>query len=248
MKYNYIKTECRDHVYYLTLARPEKRNAFTPGMVDEIAQAIAEANESSNIALVVFQAEGPVFCAGMDLKTYQDPEQDIAHSRIGKADTSLGFVMESLNKPSLAIVRGPVIAGGFLFLLGCTYVLAEESVTFRLPEVDLGIFPFQVLPGLCRILPEKKAFQLCLDSEPFDMEKAMAYGVVDGLASDAEIQKIISSFSHTNVAMLESAMKAKRAIRTMETEDQYRYLLTRLEELKTMPDVKIRVNQTLKKS
>ena len=191
MKYNYIKTECRDHVYYLTLARPEKRNAFTPTMVNEIAHAIAEANASADTTLVVLQAEGPVFCAGMDLKTYQDPEQDIAHSPIGQADVSLGFVMESLNKPSLAIVRGPVIAGGFLFLLSCTYVLAEKEVTFRLPEVDLGIFPFQVFPGLCRILPEKKAFQLCLDPEPFDIEKAMAYGLVDGFTSESEIQRII---------------------------------------------------------
>ena len=80
MKYNYIKTEIKKHVYYLTLAREAKRNAFTPTMVNEIAHAVDEVNNLAEISLLVLQAQGPIFCAGMDLKTYQDPTSDVISS------------------------------------------------------------------------------------------------------------------------------------------------------------------------
>jgi len=61
MKYNFIKTSIEQHVYMLTLARPEKRNAFTPTMVNEINYAIADANFNKDVRLVLIKAEGPVF-------------------------------------------------------------------------------------------------------------------------------------------------------------------------------------------
>lgn len=247
MTYNFIKTQVQGHVYYLTLARESKRNAFTPTMVNEIAHAIEEVNQLDGISLLVLQAEGPVFCAGMDLQTYQDPSADSINPNLIQQELSLGMVMERLERPSLAILQGNVIAGGFLFLLGCTYVFAEKDVEFRLPEVDLGIFPFQVLSGLCRIMPEKKALQLCLDSNAFGTDKALELGLVDGLFEKNKVADLIASFSERNTPMLKAAMKAIKTIRNMDTDDQYSYLLQSLNDLKTVPEVRERLTKALKK-
>lgn len=247
MKYNYIKTNIREHVFYLTLAREAKRNAFTPTMVNEIAHAVDTVNKLDEISLFVLNAEGPVFCAGMDLKTYQDPTIDRVHPAIVNQDLSLGAVLDRLERPSIAIVEGDVIAGGFLFLLGCTYVFAKREVRFRLPEVGLGIFPFQVLSGLLRIMPEKKALQLCLDTSTFGSEKALELGLIDHLLENGKLDSLITSFSDKNSSMLSAALKASRAIRNMEIEEQYSYLLQCLEELKQRPDVREKMASSLRK-
>lgn len=247
MKYNYIRTKIKKHVYYLTLAREAKRNAFTPTMVNEIAHAVEEVNNLEEISLFVLQAQGPVFCAGMDLKTYQDPTSDVIHPEIINQDLSLGAVFDRLERPSIAVVEGNVIAGGFLFLLGCTYVFAKKEVQFRLPEVELGIFPFQVLSGLCRIMPEKKALQLCLDPRVFGTETALELGLVDGLLDIRRLDSLIASFSDRDSNMLSAAIRASRAIRNMETKEQYRYLLQCLEELKQQPGVQEKMANSLKK-
>lgn len=155
MTYNYIKTDITNFVFTLTLARPEKRNAFTPTMVNEIRHALVSANYDDRVKLVLINAEGPVFCAGMDLKTFNDPSLDIQNPHIVNKEISLGEVMEQLNKPSVAILEGDVIAGAFLLIANCTYVFAAEKVRFRLPELSIGLFPFQVMAGLLKVMPEK---------------------------------------------------------------------------------------------
>ncbi|MFN9998777.1 MAG: enoyl-CoA hydratase/isomerase family protein, partial [bacterium] len=117
MKYNFIKTSIEHHIFKLTLARPEKRNAFTPTMVNEINYAIAQANLDKEVRLVLINAEGPVFCAGMDMKTFENPELDTLNPNIKNENISLATAIGQLNKPSIAIVEGDVIAGGFLIVL-----------------------------------------------------------------------------------------------------------------------------------
>ncbi|VTQ08740.1 enoyl-CoA hydratase/isomerase family protein [Sphingobacterium daejeonense] len=143
MNYNFIKTEIKDHVFTLTLDREAKRNAFTPTTVNEIAHALKRANDNDDIHVLVLKANGPVFCAGMDLKTFQNKELDTPNPEIKNQDISLGEVFDNFNKPSIAVVQGDVIAGGFLYILGCTYVFAKTDLNFRLPEIALRIFRFK---------------------------------------------------------------------------------------------------------
>jgi enoyl-CoA hydratase/carnithine racemase len=84
VKYNFIKTSIDQHIFRLTLARPEKRNAFTPTMVNEINHAILEANANKMVRLVLINAEGPVFCAGMDMKTFENPVLDQLNPEIDR--------------------------------------------------------------------------------------------------------------------------------------------------------------------
>src|SRR5690606_41826115 len=121
----------------LTLSRSEKRNAFTPTMVNEIYHAFQEANNDDEIKLVLIRAEGPVFCAGMDLKTFENPKLDINNPAISNENISLGEVFDQLLKPSIAMVEGSVIAGGVVSILGCTYVFCKCECQCMLPALVL---------------------------------------------------------------------------------------------------------------
>lgn len=244
MKYNFIKTEVNEYIFTLILARPEKRNAFTPTMINEIEHAIESANLNNEVKVVVIKAEGPVFCAGMDLKTFQDPSKDIKNPAIENKTLSMGKVMEGLYKPSVAIVQGDVIAGGVMIIANCTYVFAEKLVRFRLPELNLGIFPFQVMASLMKVMPEKQMLQMCLQTEYFPIEKAMEYGLVDGVLEEINVEDLLLRFSDMSTSGMVAGMKAAKKLASIDAEARYDYLLERLEELKSSEDVK---NEIFKK-
>ncbi|MFD1769279.1 enoyl-CoA hydratase/isomerase family protein [Sphingobacterium suaedae] len=232
MNYNFIRIEQEEFVCTLTLARAEKRNAFTPMMISEIAHVVNEVNRDETIKLLVIRADGPVFCSGMDLKTFYDPSLDVRHSAIPLHDISLGEVMSSLRKPSVAVVEGDVIAGGFLLILGCTYVLAEEKVRFRLPELGLGIFPFQVMESLLKVMPEKHVLQLCLDTEYFGVDKAMHLRIVDRYYTPASLTQLIRSFENIQTDVLVEGLSALHDIREIPQGERFKFLKERLEALR----------------
>lgn len=230
--YKYIKVEKKEHQFILTLARCDKRNAFTPTMVNEILHAFEQANEDDAIRVVLVQAEGPVFCAGMDLKTFENPDLDAVNPAIQNKNISLGHVFDSLLKPSVAIVEGNVIAGGFLIILGCTYVFCKREVQFKLPELEIGLFPFQVMASLLKVMPEKKALQLCLQTEYFDSKKAKELGIVDKLLEEINLDSFTSSFANKSSKALKLGFEATRNLPNIQYGDRYKYLKEVLDKLK----------------
>lgn len=231
INYNFIKTRQEGHVFILTLARPAKRNAFTPTMVNEIDHALQEANATAAIKVVVIEAEGPVFCAGMDLKTFKDPSQDQFNPSLEIRDISLGEVMDRLEKPSIAVLAGDVIAGGFLVILGCTYVYAKAEVRFKLPELALGIFPFQVMASLLKVMPEKKVLQRCLSTDFFDVHAAIRDGIVDAIFSDALLAERIASFKDRALRPMQVGIRALRALKDLPKDKQFAFLKQQLDTL-----------------
>lgn len=232
MEYKYIKVDKQGHQFILTLARPDKRNAFTPTMVNEVAHAMDRANHDPGIKVVLLKAEGPVFCAGMDLKAFQNPDSDVINPAITNCDISLGEVFDQLTKPSIAVIEGDVIAGGFLFVLGCTYAYCSKEVRFRLPELALGIFPMQVMASLLKVMPQKKVLQLCLDTDYFSSDKALQYGIVDGFLEELAVDKLADSFADVRIEALQEGIAALRDLYTVSAEQRFAFLKERLQRLR----------------
>lgn len=232
MEYKFIKIETEKHVGKLILARSAKRNAFTPTMVNEIYHAFQYFNQHDGIKVVIIEAEGSVFCAGMDLKTFENPLLDDPNPGIVNQNISLGEVFDSLLKPSIALVEGHVIAGGFLIILGCTYVFCKEEVEFKLPELDLGIFPFQVMASLLKVMPEKLVLQLCLETGFFNSKRAMELGIVDGFIDDRKIESLIDSFENKPIKAIQAGIKALRTLPDMHQKDRFSYLKAVLDGLR----------------
>jgi enoyl-CoA hydratase/carnithine racemase len=238
MKYNFIKTSIDQHIFKLTLARPEKRNAFTPTMVNEISHAILEANENKTVRLVVINAEGPVFCAGMDMKTFENPEFDILNPEIQNKNISLATAIGQLNKPSIAIVEGDVIAGGFLIILECTYIFAIKEAKFSLPEVKRGIFPFQVLASLLKFIPQNKALDLCITAKVITASEAKEIGIVYDFLESNNINVLINAVIEHAPNAIFSGFEALKKLRTLSEEEKLPFLIESLENLKQTKDAK----------
>ncbi|MGN6179765.1 MAG: enoyl-CoA hydratase-related protein [Mucilaginibacter sp.] len=188
--FNFIETEVAGHTFFITLNRPEKRNAFTPVMVNELAFALAYANIQRDIWCVVIKANGPVFCAGMDLTVFQNPALDTFNMSVPEPlkTVTLGDAFRLMNKPTVAKIEGNVYAGGFLIVGGCTFAIADEEVEFSLPEVKRGIFPMQVIATLQNFMSAKQALRLCILGEPFGARAALNFGLVSHVCSKANLE------------------------------------------------------------
>lgn len=238
MKYNFIKTNIEQHVFTLTLARPEKRNAFTPTMVNEINYAIAEANCNKDVRLVLINAEGPVFCAGMDMKTFENPELDTLNPEIQNQNISMATAIGQLNKPSVAVVEGDVIAGGFLIALECTYIFASKKAIFSLPEVKRGIFPFQVLASLLKYMPPNRALDLCITAKEISANQAKELGIVYDFFEKDKLTQLINTIVANAPKAISSGYEALKKIGSLSDKEKITYLLQSLEDLKQTKDAK----------
>jgi enoyl-CoA hydratase/carnithine racemase len=247
MTYNFIKTQTENHVFTLTLARSEKRNAFTPTMVNEVNHALAFANSEKEIWLVVINAEGPLFCAGMDLKAFENPELDNKNPEIENQNISLAQAISQLNKPSIAIVEGDVIAGGFLLILECTYVFAIQDVKFSLPEVKRGIFPFQVLGSLLKIMSQNKAMDLCISAKVFGTEEAKKQGIVYDFYSKENFNNLKATILSNAPLAISKGFESLKKLQELKENEKLNYLLETLAELKTSKDAQEGINAFFEK-
>ena len=189
----YLKVAMEGHVMRIALNRPEKRNALTPVMVNELAYALAYAHHHSQVRAVVLAAEGSVFCAGADMKAFMghtEPHQ----STIPKPDGEvlLGELFLNLHKPAIAQVHADVYAGGFLLLAGCTYVVARQGVVFGLPEVKRGLFPYQVMASLLEVMPPRKVIDWCIRGYNMPVQQALDNGLVTHVAEADQLQATVN--------------------------------------------------------
>ncbi len=241
---HFIETRKENHTFYITLNREEKRNAFTPTMVKELAFALAFANFSSEIWNVVIEAKGNVFCAGMDLNVFKNIELDKTNYQLPRVENeiTIGDAFAQLCKPSIAKIAGNVFAGGFLIVGSSNFVLASNKAQFSLPEAKRGIFPFQVMATLLDCMPKRKALGMCLSGKIYSAEEAKEFGLVTHVTSpqhiDDELQNLINLLNENSPYALRKGLEVAQKIKTIPQEERHQYLQSKLHELKHSEDAK----------
>lgn len=244
VQFVYIKTELDQHVFKIILNRPEKRNAFTPTMAEEITFALAYAHYNAEVRCVVVLAEGPVFCAGADLQAFHNPDADIKNDRLPspREEIKLGDAFAQLLKPSIAVVQGPVLAGGFLLICGCTFVYSVPEATYSLPEVKRGIWPMQVMASLLPIVSSRKILEMSITGRSYSASEAMGLGLIsdvfpnDQLIKEAEkLAELISSNAPYAIRM---GMEAFQEMQLLGQSDQQTFLKGQLNKLLESEDAK----------
>ncbi|MCS7152378.1 MAG: enoyl-CoA hydratase-related protein [Bacteroidia bacterium] len=188
-----IKTEVRDRIGYLTLNRPERRNALSYALVSQIKQALTEWQEKDEVRLVVLRAEGPVFCSGADIEYLQKLQNYSFQENL--ADSmhlmELYLLMYRYKKPLIAQVEGPALAGGAGLVTVCDLVVATPEATIGYPEARIGFLPAMVTYFLIRRVGEGWARQLLITAEPFSAEKAHAAGLFNYIVPKEEIKTFV---------------------------------------------------------
>lgn len=224
----FIEIKEEDKVLTITLNRANKKNALHPQMVNEIAYAMHYAHFDKNIWVVVLQAKGNIFCAGADLKAMAGfIEENNSTVPPPKGDVLIGELFNKIHKPTIAKVTGDVYAGGFFFLAGSNIVVAKEDIKFGLPEVKRGLFPFQVMAALLKVMPARKVVDWCIRGYNLTAAEAERYGLVTEVVSaeniDAKINSIINELKENSPSAIKFGLEAFDQIRPSSTEHEYLY-------------------------
>ncbi|MCE7067893.1 enoyl-CoA hydratase-related protein [Dyadobacter sp. CY326] len=244
VEFLFIKTSLSAHTFTITLNRPEKRNAFTPTMAEEITFALAYAHFNHEIRCVVINAEGPVFCAGADLNAFHDASADRRNPALPviREEVRLGDAFADLLKPSIAQVEGPVLAGGFLIICGCTFVFSVSEATFSLPEVKRGIWPMQVMASLSSMIPPRKILEMCITGDTYNAGEALELGLVTHVSKKEDIANDVNQFAKKISAnaplAIQSGMSALHQLNAISENERHAFLKQQLDLLLESEDAK----------
>jgi methylglutaconyl-CoA hydratase len=163
----------------LTLNRPDKRNAISFELIDDLLRALDEVSKSDAIILILTGA-GKAFCSGLDLDSLKallgrSPEENLKDSQ---TMVQLFRSIYEFPKITIAAVNGAAIAGGSGLALLCDFTLAAPEAKFGYTEVRIGFVPAIVSTFLLRQVGEKQARDLLLTGRIFDAEEAARLGLI----------------------------------------------------------------------
>ena len=188
-----ILEERRGLVLWLTINRPQVRNALSPAALRELRAAFERAGADRELRAIVLRGAGEqAFSSGADLGgggsgVFADPRSFAAHEdRGGFAD--LFRAMHACPKPIVGAVRGYCLAGAVGVALACDLVIAGEGASFGTPEVRTGLFPMMVFAEIVRNIGLKQAMELVLLGERVDARRAAEIGLVNRVVPDGEVE------------------------------------------------------------
>lgn len=170
-------------VRVVTLHRAPKRNAINAAMADALHRAWQDFAGSRD-RVAVLRAEGPVFCAGLDMK---DPPP-----QFWQAIPDLPF---ALGKPVIAAVQGPAIAAGVSMVAFCDLCVAAEGSSFAYPEARLGSAA-GLISSLIPRMPHKVAMELMLLGEPMSARRAYETGLVNRVCAEGDVTAVAMEMAH----------------------------------------------------
>lgn len=187
------RCEVRNGLGWITLDRPEVRNALSGELMEAIGEGVEAFETDRAVRAIVITGAGTSFCAGADLRSMRTSHEssDDANRADARRMGSLFHRVGSCRKPVLARVHGPAIGGGVGLMAACDIVIAAESTRFQFSEVRLGIVPAVISPFCIRRLGPVTATRLFLTGEAIDAKTALAHGLVDIVAPDATLDEAV---------------------------------------------------------
>jgi enoyl-CoA hydratase len=203
-----IRVERRGAVQLVTFDRPQVRNAFDREMSELVAAAMDELDRDDTLSVGVVTGAGGYFSAGMDLKAFARGEFPGVAVR-GFA----GITQKASDKPLIAAVEGPALAGGFEIAVACDMIVAGRSATFGVPEVRRGLVALAGgLRQLARRVPRGIAKELALTGAPIDAERAAQLGLVNQLVDDGGALDAALALAQRIAANAPLALRATKRI------------------------------------
>ena len=218
----YIDRTVRDHVATITLNRPDKLNAFTGTMREDLLDALRECEDDADVRVVVITGAGRAFCAGGDVEYMSGLQKsgDVESFRKlldAGGDVILGIA--TLAKPVIAAINGVAAGAGCNLALACDYRIAAETAKLSESFVRIGLHPdwggTWLLP---RLVGRSKAMEILMTGRMVDAAEALAIGMVDRVASDlaAAVEELARALAAAPPLAL---AEIKRALLASETND-----------------------------
>jgi trans-feruloyl-CoA hydratase/vanillin synthase len=234
-----VKVQIEAGIAWVTLNRPEKRNAMNPALNAEMIKVLDQIEEDDSAAVLVLTGAGDAFSAGMDLKEYfreTDKAPSGVQIRVRRDANQWQWKrLMTYSKPTIAMVNGWCFGGAFTPLVACDLAIADEKAQFGLSEINWGIPPGSVVSrALAATIGQRNALHYIMTGEPFDGKRAAEMGLVNRAVPAAQLRNEVSKLADTlkakNPVVLRAAKIGFKMAREMPWDLAEDYLYAKLEQ------------------
>lgn len=173
---------------WLVLNRPEKRNALSLDLMNELLMKLDQVAQDETIRVVVIRGTGPMFSAGHDIKEMSGDDKDLHHFRA--IFTTCNRMMERLHQlpqPVIAMVHGIATAAGCQLVAACDLAIAEEGARFATPGVRIGLFCTTPMVPLVRLVGRRRALDMLLTGRYISCQEALQFGLINRVVSSDQL-------------------------------------------------------------
>jgi trans-feruloyl-CoA hydratase/vanillin synthase len=234
-----VAVEITDGVAWVTLNRPEKRNAMNPTLNAEMLELLLALDAEPDAAVIVLSGAGDSFSAGMDLKEYfreVDEQPDWVQRQVRRDSMSWQWrTLRTYAKPTIAMVNGWCFGGAFTPMIACDLAIAADEATFGLSEINWGIPPGgNVSRALAETVGTRDAMLYIMTGRTFDGPRAAQMGLVNESVPRAELRATVSTLADElkskNPVVLRAAKLGFRHCLEMSWDASEDYLYAKLEQ------------------
>jgi len=187
MSYENICFASQGNIALITLNRPQRRNALSLALMQELIDCLGEVGSRRDLRAVILAANGTAFSAGHDLSEMvgRDPEE---YRRLFDVCTQLMETVQSISQPVIAEVQGVATAAGCQLVATCDLAIASEDASFATPGVRIGLFCTTPMVALSRAIGRKRALQMLLTGELIDARTAAEWGLVNRVVAPGRLR------------------------------------------------------------
>jgi enoyl-CoA hydratase/carnithine racemase len=189
-----VLVEVTDDLATVTLNRPDRRNALSESMLNDLGEALTRAAQAPGVRAIVLAAAGPVFSAGHDFADMIDRDLD-GMRRLLTVCTDVMLGLSRLPVPVVARVQGVATAAGCQLVASCDLAVAVDEASFATPGGRGGWFCHTPLVAIARVIGPRRALELGLTGDPIDARTAHAWGLVNRVVPRAELAAATSALA-----------------------------------------------------
>lgn len=177
---------------WITIDRPEKRNALHVTGWRELAALLDRAEAEARVAVVT--GVGDAFCAGDDIAALDAAETDADVAELADSLFDVLFGVETLDVPVVAAVNGLAYGGGCELVAASDLAVAVEDAAFALPETTIGAYPPYAVERVAATVGKKRLMELALTGEPIGAERAREWGLVNRVVAESRLEAAVEAF------------------------------------------------------
>jgi len=234
-----VKVDVEEGIAWVTLNRPEKRNAMSPTLNKEMREVLEELEIEPDVKVLVLTGAGESFSAGMDLKEYfreVDKAPEVVQEKIRReASTWQWKLLRMYAKPTIAMVNGWCFGGAFSPLVACDLAIASETAVFGLSEINWGIPPGNLVSkAMADTVGHRRALEYIMTGDTFTGAQAAEFGLVNRAVPlerlREETKALALKLAGKNPVVLRAAKHGFKRCRELTWEQSEDYLYAKLDQ------------------
>jgi enoyl-CoA hydratase len=215
MTYENVLTEIENNTMIITVNRPDKLNALNNKTIDELHEALHEAEQDKAIKCIIITGSGnKAFVAGADIAEFADFNITQGKQLSATGHFKIFNFIENYSKPVIAAVNGFALGGGLELAMACHIRVASDNAKMGLPEVTLGVIPgYGGTQRLAQLVGKGKAFEMIMTADMLNAQDALTWGLVNHVTTQEELLNKCKELA-TKIS-LRSSVAVKTAIKVI---------------------------------